>query len=595
MADNLEPVPLDIPPGFLKTSSPNAARGRYVDGNKVRFVNKRPEKWRGWTKYITDQLLGVARGMTAWTNQYGNINVAIGTNLKLYVVTGDDTLADITPIRASSTIDNDPFSVTDGLTLVTVTDTAHGAQASDFVAFSGAAAVGGITIVGEYQIVTEVDNDTYTINHSAAATSTTTGGGASVVAAYQINVGSSGTVYGLGWGAGNWGEGTWGTPRTEGIPLELRYWSVSEYGNDLLANPSLDGLYLWEEATDTEAEIVSNAPTSIRAMFVTGERYIFALGTSTDMTVKWPDIDDITDWTPSAANTANTRTLQSGGKLIAGCPLTGGTNLVWSDTSLYVFQKVENDLIYDSRLMGNNCGLIGAGAFARVSGVVFWLSGQNAYLFTGSVQAVPRFEEVSDVVFAEMDQSQLAKVWGYYDQYNNQVRWSYCSIGVTEPDKYVDVSLDDWSWTTGDWDPEGDRTTGCLHRPAEASSLLVASDGYIYSHDDGLDADGSVLTSSIKSGLSALANGETNVDVMDVIPDLERQDGNLSFRVFATNRPDSETYIDDITVTISKYEERDEMRLAGRHIGFELTSSVLGGDFRLGISSVRVGEAGERP
>ena len=587
-------LPLDIPPGFVRTKSPNAAKGRYVEGDKVRFINKLPEKWLGWTKFVADQLLGVPRGMTSWTNQYGNINVGIGTHLKLYALTGDDTVTDITPIRSSVTINTNPFATVSGSTTVTVTDTAHGAIAGDYVTFSGATAVGGITISGEYAIVTEIDNKNYTIVHSSAATSTASGGGASVTAAYQINIGTSGTVYGLGWGAGNWSEGTWGTERTEGISLEGRYWSTIEYGNDLLASPSLGGLYLWQEATDARAEIVTNAPTSMRAMFVTGERYVFALGTTTGMTVAWPDVDDITDWTPSAANTANTRTLQSGGKLINGCPLTGGTNLVWSDTSLYVFQKVESDFVYDSRLVGNNCGLIAPGAFTRVSGVAFWMSAQNCHLFTGNVQAVPRFEEISNYVFDDMDPAQIAKIWAYYDQKNNQVRWSYCSLGSTEPDKYFDVSLDDWSWTTGTWDPEGDRTTGALHRPAEGSTLLLTSDGYIYAHDDGLDADGSALNSYYKSGLASLANGQTWADILDVIPDFERQTGNISFRVFSTDRPDDEDYLDDITVTISKYEGREEMRLAGRHIGFEVRSNVLGGDYRGGVPAISIQEAGER-
>lgn len=591
----MEPLPLDLPPGFVKTLSANAAKGRYVDGDHVRFENGRPQKWAGWTRFIDDTLLGVPRGMAAWTNRYGNVNVGIGTNLKLYALTGDSTLSDITPIRSSGTIDTDPFETTDTETIVTVTDTSHGAIAGDFVLFDGASAVGGITIDGWYQIVEEIDNDHYTIEHSAPATSSATGGGAAVTADYQLNVGTSGTVYGLGWGAGAWGEGTWGTPRTEGLAIEMRVWSVAEYGNDLLASPSLGGLYLWEEATDSEAEIVAGAPTSMRAMFVTGERYIFALGTTTDMTVQWPDIDDITDWTPSSANTANIRTLQSGSRLMAGCPLTGGTNLVWTDSSLYVFQKVESDFIYDSRLLGDNCGLLGPLAFDRVGGLAFWMSGESAYFYNGAINPVPNFDDVKNWVFADMDPGQRAKTWGFYDQKNNQMRWSYCSRNAIEPDRYVDVSLDGkWTWTTGTWNPEGDRTTGCQHRAALSSSLLCTSDGVIYSHDDGLDADGEILESFLRSGLSAIQNGKQNVDVTDIVPDFERQTGDVSFRVFAKNRPDDAAYLDDITVMISVNEGRDELRLEGRHIGFEVRSAVLGGDFRLGVPTVEIGAAGER-
>ena len=117
---------------------------------------------------MADTLLGLARGSTAWVNQYGNTNAAIGTNLKLYAITGDDTLTDITPIRASSTINNNPFATQSGSAVVTVTDTAHGADSDAFVTFSGASAVAGITISGEYQL-TRIDDNSYTITHSAPA------------------------------------------------------------------------------------------------------------------------------------------------------------------------------------------------------------------------------------------------------------------------------------------------------------------------------------------------------------------------------------------------------------------------------------------
>ena len=322
-------LPLEVPAGFVKTKSANAAKGRFIDGNKVRFVGGFPEKWQGWTEFITDNLVGIARGAIAWANQYGSTNAAFGTHLKLYSLTGDDTLTDRTPIRATSTINNNPFATTNLSAVVTVTDTAHGADDRAYVTFSGAAAVGGITIVGEYQL-TKIDADSYTITHSSAATSTTTGGGAAVSAAYQINPGTADTVVGLGWGASTWGSGTWSTPRTSGIPLELRTWSLAEYGNNLLASPSGGGLYLWEEATDARAEIVTNAPTVIRAMFVTGERFVFALGAgaSTPMKVQWPDQDDITNWTAAAGNTANSRTLQAGSKLMGGTALADGISLV---------------------------------------------------------------------------------------------------------------------------------------------------------------------------------------------------------------------------------------------------------------------------
>jgi hypothetical protein len=583
-------LPIELPPGIVKVDSPNAAKGRYVDCDKVRFEKGLPEKWLGWEKFIDDQLDGIARGATSWTNIYGNINVAIGTNTKLYAIVGNDSLTDITPIRATGTLGTDPITTTDGETEVTIADTAHGVLIGDTVNLTGADAVGGITIDGDYLVTSVPSANAYTIEHSSAATSDATGGGASAVYSYRLNIGNVGTIAGLGWSAGPWGDGTWSTPRTEGLAIELRVWSLSEYGNDLMASPSNGGLYLWQQATDTEAEIVTNAPTAIRSMFITGERFVIALGTLTPMTIQWPDRDDITDWTPSTANTANIRALQQGSKLVAGTSLVEATNLIWTDKAIYVMQYTGSDLIYDTRLAGTECGLIAPLGYVTVSGAAYWISGHEFYMYSGGVQRVPNQSDVSDWVFSDMDPEQIEKTWAEYDPVGRQVRWHYCSAGSEEPDKYVDVDLDDYAWTTG----TEDRTTGCTYRPERASSLRVSSDGYVYEHNVGLDADGAAMESFITYGEYVLTRGETNVDVMGLIPDFQRQSGNLSVEVFTKERPNSASVLDTQTVTIEEGTEIEDLRVEGRHFSMKITSNVIGGDFRLGIVSLEIGSSGNR-
>ena len=96
------------------------------------------------------------------------------------------------------------FAATNGSTTVTVTDAAHGSTAGDFVTISGAATLGGLVTAAvlnqEYQIVSIVTSNSYTITVSVTANSSDTGnGGSSVVGAYQINTGLNSPVGGTGW------------------------------------------------------------------------------------------------------------------------------------------------------------------------------------------------------------------------------------------------------------------------------------------------------------------------------------------------------------------------------------------------------------
>jgi hypothetical protein len=165
--------------------------------------------------------------------------LAVGTNLKFYIERGGNYY-DITPIRETATLTN-PFTTTINQTTVLVTDNTHGSSTGDFVTFSGASAVGGLTLNGNYQI-TVTGTNTYTITASAQASSTATGGG-TVTAKYEIPVGPAIQGAVVGWGAGGWGQGGWGVGVTG--TETLRLWVTQNWGQDLVFAYRGGPLYYW--------------------------------------------------------------------------------------------------------------------------------------------------------------------------------------------------------------------------------------------------------------------------------------------------------------------------------------------------------------
>jgi hypothetical protein len=210
---------LKFKPGIISDVTSYSNEGGFVDGDKVRFRFGFPEKFGGWEKYSPNQYLGSARRLHNWVALDGSDFMGIGTHLKYYIEEGQ-TFNDITPIRNTTGAGDITFAATNGSTTITVTDPAHGANEKDFVTFSGAATLGGTitaTILNaEFQIVSIISSNAYTITSSVAANSSDTGnGGGSVVGAYQINVGLDNTVGGTGWGAGQWSGTTSGALATQ--------------------------------------------------------------------------------------------------------------------------------------------------------------------------------------------------------------------------------------------------------------------------------------------------------------------------------------------------------------------------------------------
>jgi hypothetical protein len=231
-------------PGVNRENTRYTTEGGWYECDKVRFRQGTPEVIGGWQQISANTFQGVCRSLWNWVTLQSFNLVGVGTNLKFYIEKGG-VYNDITPIRASSTINNNPFSTTNLSTTVTVTDTAHGGATGDFVTFSGATAVGGLSLNNEYQI-TVLTANTYTIIATTAATSTATGGGASVVAAYQISVGPATEVALTGWGAGAWGAGPWGVGTPSTTQTAIRLWSQVNYGEDLVYNPRGGAIYYWD-------------------------------------------------------------------------------------------------------------------------------------------------------------------------------------------------------------------------------------------------------------------------------------------------------------------------------------------------------------
>jgi hypothetical protein len=240
-------------PGVNRENTRYTTEGGWYECEKVRFRQGNPEIIGGWTRTSSNTFLGLCRSLWNWITLAGQNLVGVGTNLKFYIEQGGN-YNDITPIRASSTINNNPFVATNGSSTITVTDTTHGCITGDFVTFSGAVSLGGnitaTVLNAEYQ-VTVLTANTYTFTASATANATdvsgSPGGGASVVAAYQLNVGPAIQAPLVGWGAGGWGLGAWGSGASTAVSIQL--WNQMNYGEDLVFGPRGGGVYYWN-ATD---------------------------------------------------------------------------------------------------------------------------------------------------------------------------------------------------------------------------------------------------------------------------------------------------------------------------------------------------------
>ena len=236
-------------PGVNKENTRYTTEGGWYDCDKIRFRQGNPEKIGGWTQYASTTFTGVCRSLWNWATLAGDNLVGVGTNLKFYILKGNDYY-DVTPIRKTVTLTN-PFTATNGSAVITVAENNHGCVDGDFVSYSGAGIVGlggnitAAVLTGTFQL-TYVNDNVYTITVGATANATDVAGspgGGAVVTQYETNTGPAAQVPLVGWGAGPWGLGTWGNGQT--TPISLQLWSQKNFGEDLVYGPRGQGVYYW--------------------------------------------------------------------------------------------------------------------------------------------------------------------------------------------------------------------------------------------------------------------------------------------------------------------------------------------------------------
>lgn len=242
---------IQFKPGIDKENTNYANEGGYYNCDKVRFRSGTPEKIGGWVNETSSgsTFNGVVHSFNCWTTYDSTNLMGVGTNQKFYIENAG-YYRDVTPLRTTTTLGVNPFTTVSGSNVVTVAATGHGATATTFINISGATAVGGLTLSGEYEIINTIDGNNYIILASTTAGSNATGGGAAVVVAYNINAGTSSTTSITGYGTGGYGMGGYGVG-TGTINRPIQLWSQCVSGQDLVFATSNGSIYFWLKDTST--------------------------------------------------------------------------------------------------------------------------------------------------------------------------------------------------------------------------------------------------------------------------------------------------------------------------------------------------------
>jgi len=393
--------------------------------------------------------------------------------------------------------------------------------------------------------------------------------------------GNADAVLNLGYGGGPYGLFSYRTPRPDtGTSTPATTWSLDNWGEYLLACSNADGkIYEWDLNTANDGVALTNAPVSNKAVLVTAERFVFALGAGGNARkVAWSDQEDNTTWTPAITNQAGDIELETAGSIVAGKRLRG-VNLIFTDVDVHAAQYQGAPYVYGFERIATGCGLISAQAVAAVESVAYWWSPSGFFTYDGFVR--PLKCDVLDYVVNNLSQAQRSKVYAVANNQFGEVWWFYPSAANTEVDSYVVHNYREGHWMIGSLGRTAGTDRGVFNYP-----IMVSTDGYVYEHEVGVTYDGA--TPFAQTGPIEFGQGDRIMVARQLIAD-EKTQGSVGVQFLTSFAPNgsqsTRTYTIDSIYT--------PVRFTGRQVEMKITGDSLT-DWRVGVMRLDAVAGGER-
>ncbi len=506
-----------------------------------------------------------------------------------------------------------PLATTSGSAVITITDEAHGALTGDWVAISGAAAIGGITAdeINDYYgyQITVLTPNTYTITVPTDATSTVAaGGGNAVTIKYLIGIeaglGAQSSDPALGWGVGGWGNEAWGNPRSisnADVALDNSSWNLNLWGEDLISTIRGGAIYYWDTSGGIGnravlASSISGAesvPSVARVTTVSfPDRHFIAGGCQAyvadgsgdvdDMLIRWSTQEDFTKFGPTALNTAGDQRLQVGTKIVSMVSAREET-IISTDEAIYGMTFVGAPFIFSFRLLATDAGAAGLNTMISIDGNVFWMGKRNFFSYDGIVKELPC--PVKYFVFDRMQERYIDKVVVGHNKKFKEITWWYVSNDNTagtinpENDSYVTYNYVEGAWSIGTMD----RTTWHDSFGVRDNPYAFDPSGYLYNHETGTSADGAAMNCFIETSPREItAEGENLYMVDKIVPNVDMSASTSMDLYLNTRKYPSAPETTKGPFAMTQSTEKVSVRAKGRQISVKFQTTGTQDDWSLG-------------
>lgn len=428
----------------------------------------------------------------------------------------------------------------------------------------------------------------------------------------------------------------WGQPAAATIGTQLRTWTQTTFGQDLIFNPRNGPLYIWNVSSNPNiynravllgpGEVITTStgpitvdaycPVVASAVLVSdSSRFVITFGandytstTQNPLLVRWSDQESYATWYPAATNQAGSYQLSHGSTILAAVQ-TRQEILVFTDSAIYSMQYLGPPYVWGFQIMGDNISIVSPNAAITVNNVTYWMGTDKFYMYTGRVETLPC--TLRQYIFDDINLQQSFQICTGTNEGYNEIWWFYCSAGSDTVDRYVIFNHLERTWYYGTIA----RTAWC-DSPLRATPMGAGYNGQLLYHENGND-DGSTTPATpieayCQSSDFDIGAGHNFGFVWRIIPDVTFDGSNVNapsvvFTVRPRQNPGSnygstdlpsvastQNYTGQQTYSVQTFTEFAYVRVRGRQMAFKISSDGLGVAWQLGSPRLDVRPDGRR-
>lgn len=365
---------------------------------------------------------------------------------------------------------------------------------------------------------------------------------------------------------------------TETVADPVSHWDFANWGNWMVATNDVDAVQVWKGSSF--AALSGTTFTRARTILKYGA-HLLAFNTSNGgQQFEWCSEDNIELWTPAADNSAGNmfiRDMES--DILAAVPL-GDKIAVYGKNTVHLVSYIRAPFYFGVLPALTGVGAVGKKAVVSVDRKNYGLSAKGFFVTDGVQVQFLDDPDVRDYFLSRVNVSQISKTVAYHDLLNSQVVWYYPTSGGENTEGLG------YDYARGKWTIYSFGRTAAIGQNVFSYPVAGHSDGSIFFHNFGDDANGSALVPYLQSKPFAFetpqqinsANLIKYVDSLKLM--LSELTGTVSVKIGTQLRlTDAVTWTDYQSINASMAPAY--FRRSARYFTFYITSTAVGDTWEL--------------